>query len=530
MRCPSCSSESDADAGACFACGAALSAPVTPVTKGTIVANRYEIRGRLGKGGMGTVYMARDRILEEDVAFKILHEGVGPSDDVRRRFRSEIRLARKVTHRNVCRIYEYGEDAGRHYISMELIDGIDLKALIRERGTLPASEALEIAIQMTKGLQAIHDAGIVHRDLKTPNAMQDAHGVVRLMDFGIAKKVMAGDEPPVRGVTATGHIVGTPEYLSPEQARAGEVDMRSDIYALGVVIFELFTGDVPFRGDTPVATILKHLEEPPPLSGPAAAAIPPAVLPVLSRALAKDPDDRYQTAGEMLEALRRARPHKTPFWVPSWSRGAAVAEITPLPVEATDTMPTPVPTPVPTAAGATRSFPVSRLAEAGTLTGPSPTQVVRGEPDRFRQWAWRNRAIGAGSLFVLASGMVWLASFRREPAPTAAIEPAPGNAAAAERPSPVKVPVRFNALPWARVKVHPLESAVDVPRLPEEERITPCTMELPAGEYSVELENGGLTPPLVERIRVTPTGENDHLFTMPAYDPEAAVARISRGR
>src|SRR5262245_38021510 len=237
----------------------------------------------LGKGGMGVVYRAQDRLLDEVVALKVLRAET-VSTEMSLRFREEIRLARRVSHRNVCRIHEYGESDGLRYISMAYVDGQDLKKVLRERGALPEPEAYDTVQSIADGLQAIHDEGIVHRDLKTPNIMRDARGVVRLMDFGIAKDRAAGTSA---GLTATGLIVGTPEYMSPEQAMGHKVDSRCDLYAMGVVVYELFTGRVPFRGDTPMELILRHINEPPPLHGPDAARIPGALKTVLGRALAK---------------------------------------------------------------------------------------------------------------------------------------------------------------------------------------------------------------------------------------------------
>jgi len=269
---------------------------------GTVFDSRYEIKGPLGCGGMGMVYKAHDRTLDETVAIKILRPDFAEDPKMAERFKSEIKLARRVRHKNVCAIHDYGEHQGLLYISMELVEGMDLKRILTEKGALPPDEAYEVAIQMAEGLQAVHDAGIIHRDLKTPNIMRDAQGVARLMDFGVAKRHGAEGT-----VTATGHIVGTPEYMSPEQAQGQTVDFRSDIYALAVVIYEMFTGDVPFRGETPISTILKHLHDPPPLEGPQAAAIPPSLRPVLRKALAKEPVFRYPTAAALAEALRQAR-------------------------------------------------------------------------------------------------------------------------------------------------------------------------------------------------------------------------------
>jgi eukaryotic-like serine/threonine-protein kinase len=299
MICPACGAANDDRAEVCFTCRAVLAA----LTQGSVIGGRYEILSPLGRGGMGAVFRAHDRVLDETVALKVLRGEVASAPEMARRFRSEIKLARRVAHPSVCRIYEYGEDGPRQYISMELVEGTNLKEVLKQRGALPPEEAYGVAVQIAEGLEAIHRVGIVHRDLKALNVMIDAHGTARVMDFGIAKKV-AGE-----GVTSPSgsYVVGSPEYMSPEQARGQPVDFRSDIYALGIVVFELFTGRVPFRGDTPVATLLMQLETPPPLEGPAASAIPVPLRPVLRKALAKDPAGRYASAQEMVDALRAAR-------------------------------------------------------------------------------------------------------------------------------------------------------------------------------------------------------------------------------
>jgi serine/threonine-protein kinase len=303
--CPACQAENDDGAARCSACGASLAEATTSVVvaidlrPGSVFDERYEIRSQLGQGGMGMVYRAHDRSLDEEVAIKVLRPDFAQDPKMAERFKSEIKLARKVRHKNVCAIHDYGEDRGLLYISMELVQGTDLKHVLRQRGALPPAEAYDVAIQVAEGLQAVHDAGIIHRDLKTPNIMLDQHGTARLMDFGIAKRQEGGGAS-----TATGHVLGTPEYMSPEQAQGFKVDARTDVYALGVLIFETFTGHVPFRGDTPISTILKHLHEAPPLD---AAALPPSLRPVLRRAMAKDPAQRYASARELAEALREAR-------------------------------------------------------------------------------------------------------------------------------------------------------------------------------------------------------------------------------
>ena len=304
MICPSCKALNDDSAEACFTCGRAL----TALTHGSVIASRYEILSPLGKGGMGMVYKAHDQELDETVAIKVLRAEFANTGEMAKRFRHEIKLARKVSHRNVCRIHDYGDDGGIRFISMEYVEGTDIKQLARDKGGfLEMEEAFDVSIQTADGLQAIHDVGIIHRDLKTSNIMRDNSGRVRLMDFGIAKISGSDRSTGGGGLTSTGQIMGTPEYMSPEQCLGDKIDHRSDIYALGIAVYEVFSGTVPFRGDTPVATLFKHIQDPVPFEGPVAARIPLAAVPVLRKALAKNRAERYASAAEMAEALRKAQ-------------------------------------------------------------------------------------------------------------------------------------------------------------------------------------------------------------------------------
>jgi Protein kinase domain len=343
MTCPHCGEQNQDETGSCFHCGQPLQ-QVTSVRRGSVVSSRYEILEPLGRGGMGMVYRAHDRTLDEEVALKVLRSEVARDADMARRFRQEIKLARKVRHANVCGIHEYGEDGDLRFIAMEFIRGVDLRQVLERRGALPAGEAFAVAIQIADGLDAIHEAGIIHRDLKTPNIMVDDRGRIRLMDFGIAK--LANREATL-GATAFGVVVGTPEYMSPEQARGEKVDFRSDVYALGIVIFELFTGQVPFRGETPIATIFKHMQEEPPLRGPRAAALPAALVPILARALAKRSADRQadvRVVSDELKAARATVPEGRAL--PPVIRSATLE--LPLVDASLETQPTPVPSRVPT--------------------------------------------------------------------------------------------------------------------------------------------------------------------------------------
>ncbi len=294
MICPGCQRLNEELAEHCFFCGRALDA----LTQGVVLSGRWEVLRPIGKGGMGRVYKAHDKALEEDVAIKVLRHQLVKDPEMARRFKSEIKLARKVSHPNVCRIHDYGEDQGLLFISMEFIDGPGLKQRLQKPPSV--DEAFEMVLQIARGLGAVHGHGIIHRDFKASNIMVDQKGVVKLMDFGIAKDAFAD----TTGVTREGQVMGTPEYMSPEQAGGQKLDFRSDIYSLGCVVFEIFTGDAPFRGSSPLATLYRHASEEPRLDHPA---LPEPLRPVLARALAKEPEGRYASVADFVAALEKAR-------------------------------------------------------------------------------------------------------------------------------------------------------------------------------------------------------------------------------
>jgi serine/threonine protein kinase len=255
------------------------------LTAGDVVDYRFEIVGELGRGAAGTVYRAHDRDLDEPVALKLLQVHYVDPVWTAERFRSEVKLARRVAHANVCRIFDYGEHAGRPYFSMELIEGSTVKQRLAA-GTYRPAAALEVAAQVADALEAIHRAGVVHRDLKPQNLIETRDGVVKVTDFGVAT-CGRGDAREVER-----YVLGTPEYMSPEQVHGQPLDARSDLYSLGVVLLEMLTGRVPLEGVDPLRE----------LTG-----IPPTVVAVLRVALARRPEDRYADAAAMARALREAR-------------------------------------------------------------------------------------------------------------------------------------------------------------------------------------------------------------------------------
>jgi len=266
---------------------------------GAIFADRYQIVEELGQGGMGRVYRAVDKKVNEEVAIKVVRPEISSDHRVIERFSNELRNARHISHKNICRMYDLFESEGLHFITMEYVPGENLKRFIRRSRQLTVGTAVAIAKQVAEGLEEAHRQGVVHRDLKPQNIMIDHEGNVRIMDFGIASSIKT------RGMTVQGAMIGTPDYMSPEQVEGQEADARSDLYALGVVLYEMLTGRVPFEGETPLSVALKHKSLPPPDPASLNPLIPFELRRLILKCLEKDRDKRFSNAGEFLSALHR---------------------------------------------------------------------------------------------------------------------------------------------------------------------------------------------------------------------------------
>ena len=269
--------------------------------EGMLLGNRYEIIKKIGNGGMATVYKATDKVLKRDVAVKILRDEFTTDEEFIKRFDVEAQSAARLTHPNIVSIYDVGVEDNLHYIVMELIKGKTLKEIIlEERGPLPWKWSVNVAIQIASALETAHRNNIIHRDIKPHNIIITEDGIAKVTDFGIAKAVSNST------ITAFGTTIGSVHYFSPEHARGGFTDAKSDLYSLGVVLYEMVTGKVPFDADTPVSVALKHMQEKPEEPVEVNPNVPIAVNNIIMKALQKDTNLRYQTATDMLDDLRKA--------------------------------------------------------------------------------------------------------------------------------------------------------------------------------------------------------------------------------
>ena len=326
MQCPVCQADNPSTAATCEKCstpfplsdatisptdsgqkaGWSAAAPVRPssdaaakgqLKPGSVLAERYEILQLLGQGGMGAVYKARDKELDRIVALKLIRSEFAKNPEILRRFKQELILARQVTHKNVIRIYDLGQADGIKFITMDFVEGRDLRQLLVEKGKFPPEQAARIMLQICRALEAAHAEGVIHRDLKPHNIMLDSGGRAYVMDFGIARSAY------LPGMTQTGALIGTPEYMSPEQARGEKLTERSDLFSLGVIFYELLTGKSPYPADAPLGTLWKRLQEKPKPPVDVDPAIPKPLNDIVMKALEVEPEDRWARAREMAQQL-----------------------------------------------------------------------------------------------------------------------------------------------------------------------------------------------------------------------------------
>ncbi|MBB0246950.1 protein kinase, partial [Streptomyces alkaliphilus] len=285
--------------------------PPADHTGRAVGAGRYRLQQLLGTGGMASVHLAHDSVLDRQVAVKTMHGDLGREDSFRERFKREAQSVAKLTHTNIVSVFDTGEDVidGQPvpYIVMEYVDGRPLRNELDEDiaryGAMPADKALHVTMDVCAALDISHEMGLVHRDIKPGNVMLSRRGGVKVMDFGIARAMQSG----VTAMTQTGMVVGTPQYLSPEQALGRGVDARSDLYSVGIMLFELLTGRLPFDADSPLAIAYAHVQEEPPAPSTINASVPPALDALVARALRKNPNERFQSAEEFRRACEEAR-------------------------------------------------------------------------------------------------------------------------------------------------------------------------------------------------------------------------------
>jgi serine/threonine protein kinase len=311
IECPRCRTDNPSSSKYCNKCASPLSLSektwdhqtktmdtlLRDITRGMTIAGRYEVIEELGTGGMGKVYRVFDREIKEEVALKILNPDIAEDRKSIERFRNELKLSRKIAHKNVCRMYDISKVDQKYFFTMEYVSGENLKSFLKRSKLLTIGTTISIAKQVCEGLSQAHRLGIVHRDLKPSNIMIDREGNVRIMDFGIARS------QKTKGVTGSRIMVGTPEYMSPEQAEAKEVDNRSDIYSLGVLLYEIVSGQLPFEGETPLSVILKHREVRPKNPKEIRAQIPASLSQLILKCLEKDKDKRYENVEALLSDL-----------------------------------------------------------------------------------------------------------------------------------------------------------------------------------------------------------------------------------
>jgi serine/threonine protein kinase len=417
--CPSCNATYPDDAAVCGLCGARLLVDTSETVSdpklfliGTVIGGNYKVEELLGQGGMGAVYRARQLSLDRDVAVKLLLSPLAMDRSVLERFQREARAASNVGHPGIIQVFDMGYlKEGAPYMVMELLDGEDLRQVIRRDGAMPVAAALPIVVQVCDALQAAHDKGILHRDLKPDNIFlvrrRDKAPIVKILDFGLSK-IRSADKQ----LTDTGTLIGTPNYMAPEQVLGRrQVDHRADIYAVGVIFFEMVTGQMAYDGPSVQSILVKIINEDPPPPRMLNPSIPSEVEAVIRRAMARDPDERYPGAGAMYEdLLRLARgmgiPRSDMSIVPTASVAAAAAP-SPYPVVGPSPSLSPHGTPMTPPPG---SGPVA----AGTYASPYGVQLPTPGPQSYQglkgrtPTGSRRKGMGAGGILLILLGIVAL--------------------------------------------------------------------------------------------------------------------------
>ena len=357
---------------------------------GDVLDGRYRLDARIARGGMATVYSGHDLRLDRPVAVKVMHASLAEDEAFVERFRREARSAARLSHPSVVAIFDQGEDGGRVYLVMEHVTGTTLRALLREHGRLPAAQALDIADGVLLALAAAHEAGLVHRDVKPENVLVTPNGTVKVADFGLARAIEA-----THHTVADGTLLGTVAYLAPEQVATGAADPRADLYALGVVLFEMLAGRVPFEGGTPLAVAYRHVNEDVPDPAEVEPSVPRVAANVVRAATRRQPEERYADAQAMLSAVRRARSALG-------NADTAVVDLTEAPTLITKL---PVAPPAPPAKPA-------KAAKA-----PKPERRPEGQPERARRRLVVFAAIAA--VVLLVSGVTgWMLARADSPVST----------------------------------------------------------------------------------------------------------------
>ena len=449
--CPSCGEALPEESSDCLRCLAeTIGKPFAAVP--SIAA--FNIVRLLGKGGMGTVYLAEDSSLKRFVAIKVMSKNLAQDSRGRDRFLREARAMATIEHPHVVQFHSFGEFSGQPYIVMEYVEGETLAERIKREGPLPIDESLRILRETIEALDAAWKKQIIHRDIKPSNILLDQRGKVRVVDFGLAKPLrIEGDAT----LTQTGDIVGSPHYISPEKIQGHQTDFRSDIYSLGIVLYEMLVGERPFEDTTPLAIVVKHLNAPLPSPREKRPELSESIVRLLQWMTRKQPDKRPSSYDQLLEQIDSLL-HKNKL-------------------------------------------------EKSIL-----------QKSRI--------AVLAGVLILVTAFAIWTRPGKHDAR-------VPDSMPRASRILPLTKPmavVAINALPWARIKLTALTKGVSIPIIPEKQRITPCNLSLPEGDYSIELVNDSGTQPIQKTIKVQLGSSNSFLFTMPSYDPTKALAQIRADR